>query len=44
MMGSLADQWLAFRVNIWTMEGVAGDDFNIFWKMLLESRNLWSFA
>ena len=38
------DQWLTSRVNIWAVQRVTGNDFNVFWEMLLESRNLWSFA
>jgi len=39
-----AHQWLAARINIGTVERVAADDVDIFWKRLLESSYLRSFA
>lgn len=37
-------QWLAFRIDIWTMEGVAGYYLDIFGQMFLKSHQLRGFA
>ena len=39
-----AHQRLTFWINVWAVEGMTGNNVDIFWQMLLESSDLRSFA